>query len=106
MVERTGQYKIAKGPSGNKDVLVYTIRCREKFYADTLSFNEYPFEKSPFKYRFEIPNLSTTIKGEKIKISFDYYPTVRDDTIAWKGENVDNLPEHDIDFSKTNIYVI
>ena len=85
---------------------MYTIRCKEKFYADSKSFGEYPFEKSMFRFKFEIPGLATNFGGEKVKIFFDYYPTLSDEEIRWKDDNVDNLPEHHIDFLGTKIYCI
>jgi len=98
---RTG---FVKKTTASKDTLLYTIRGNEKFFADADGFSEYPFEKSDFSFRFEIPAVVGTIgAGEKAKFFFDYYPTKSDDVIKWKGgeDSVDNLPEHHIDFHNT-----
>ena len=81
-----------------EDMLQFTIRPVETFVADFNDFVAYPFDRLKFKYRFQLIDfeIEDPTDHKKCMIRFDYYPTVSND-VSWK-ENVDALPEFDLDF--------
>ena len=66
---RTGTVKRNKGTATSdqaKEVLMYTIRCNETFFADIDSFKQFPFENCQFGLRFEFVPMQATINREKV----------------------------------------
>lgn len=65
----------------------------------------YPFDSLKFIYRFELSHFELDDKyGKTQTYRFDFFKT-RENPISWK-EDVDRLPEHDIDFDKSDLTTI
>lgn len=65
-------------------------------------YSTYPFDTLNFKYRFETSHFELKDENKKsfAVIRFDFMPTMNN-PVSWK-EDVDELPEFDIDFGTVN----
>lgn len=99
---RSGKFVFANSKDGEKDIIQFTLRCKEQFTTSFDQFVDYPFDNLLFKYRFEFSHFELKDENKKTKavVRFDFYPTKESSAVSWK-EEVDALPEFDIDYGHT-----
>lgn len=86
-------------------MLQFTLRIKDNFKTtfddeNIANFSCFPFDRNNSKFRFELSHFEMTPPGGEYSIyRFDFFTTL-DNPISWKNE-VDQLPEFDIDFKST-----